>query len=779
MQIAIYGKGGIGKSTVSANLSAALAVLGSRVLQIGCDPKHDSTRLLHHGQPVRTVLEYLLNTPEEEQRLDAVLMQGYLGTGCVEAGGPRPGMGCAGRGILTAFEFLNRFHAREGYEYIVYDVLGDVVCGGFAVPVRRQYADAVFLVTSGEAMAIYAANNILQGIRNLDQDECRIAGIIYNSRGVGDESYRVYAFAEAVGLPVCVRIPRSDRFAQAERAAVTVVEQDPEGTEAGLFLQLAGQITDGLQLYPARPLDETQMERFMRGEAIRRAEAEPISKERLSQSTTVLQIERAELPMGVPNGRICKKTVEAAVREGAAGCANEKKGVLQSAILPKKRALSDPFSRVPLFGCAFNGAVALAIHVKDAAVLAHAPKSCVWFSQNGFTAYARRGFFERGILYPAFIPQQFTATDITMQDAVFGGVEHARQKALALVKNGAKAIIAVTACIPGMSGDDLEPLKEELRMLGCEMYIIHTDGVEAGDYNEGMALCYKTLAKEAVKKEVQPEADCINLVYEQTWSSATDRNYEVIKALLASLGIRVNCRFLCASSIEEIHGFLRAPYSMMARTDALGQEIRHIFEKDYGCRFLEGGFPKGFRETRAWMETLGTLYRKETLAREQICLAEQEYEREIENAKRWFAKKRTLIFVTGPDQNWLPELVDALELEVVYARMVGKMGDDNPGWNRRFSADWETDREAVQRAIGELKPELLILDDRSAVSDIPEGTRVLDVPRELIPGFFTGIHCAGKWQKELYTDMEGRWKHDRSIFEKYYGGLHNRSSIRE
>ena len=175
MQIAIYGKGGIGKSTVSANLSAALASCGRKVLQIGCDPKHDSTRLLHHGRKVQTVLEYLLNTPPDEQMLESVLMEGYLGTGCVEAGGPKPGMGCAGRGILTAFEFLDRFQVRKGYDHVVYDVLGDVVCGGFAVPVRKQYAEAVFLVTSGEAMALYAANNILQGIRNLDPEENRIA----------------------------------------------------------------------------------------------------------------------------------------------------------------------------------------------------------------------------------------------------------------------------------------------------------------------------------------------------------------------------------------------------------------------------------------------------------------------------------------------------------------------------------------------------------------------------------------------------------------------------
>ena len=163
-ELALYGKGGIGKSTICANLSAALAERGERVLQIGCDPKHDSTRLLMHGRALPTVLDYLKDVPKEAAVIDTVLGEGYRGIGCIEAGGPRPGVGCAGRGIISAFEFLERNKVKDKYDDVLYDVLGDVVCGGFAVPIRREYADTIFLVTSGEFMALYAANNIVTAL---------------------------------------------------------------------------------------------------------------------------------------------------------------------------------------------------------------------------------------------------------------------------------------------------------------------------------------------------------------------------------------------------------------------------------------------------------------------------------------------------------------------------------------------------------------------------------------------------------------------------------------
>ncbi len=735
MQIAVYGKGGIGKSTVSANLSAALAAQGKTVLQIGCDPKHDSTRLLHHGQKIRTVLDYLLNTPADAQRVEDVLVKGFGGACCVEAGGPRPGMGCAGRGILTSFDFLERHAVLQRFDTVLYDVLGDVVCGGFAVPVRSRYADAVFLVTSGEAMALYAANNILQGIRNLNPNERRIAGIIYNSRGLGDDRLRLEEFARAVRLPVVLAIPRSEAFARAELTAQTVVEAQPEGEEATLFLSLAQRIADGLPLFEAQPLGEEQMERLLRGLSLETVTVpEPTS---ISRTEIPAVAEKAAQPPAAPP-------------------------------IPQKRALSDPFSRVPLFGCAYRGAVDLAVHIKDAAVLGHAPKSCTWYAVNGITGYSRRGLFDRGVLYPAFIPRNFENTDITVQDAVFGGVEHAREKAIALAKRGARMIIAVTACIPGLSGDDLTPVKQELKALGCDMYIVRTDGVSAGDYNEGMALCYKTLAREAVQPCPEQDPDSINLVYEQTWSARTDGNFVRLRGILDALRIRVNCRFLCATGVEEIRGFLRAPWNILARDDALGLELREIFEKEHGCRFLDGGLPRGFAETERWVRTLSGLYGREPEAEALIARSRAEYGERLRALRPIFRGKRMLLFLSGDGCNWLPELLEDLGVDVVKAMLFGKKRDGNSGWNRRFSADWASDRSELRAAVDALRPELAILSDPSALPDPPPWLTVLPAFRDLSVGFYAGTDVAQRWAGLMENALEGRWKRDKSLFEKYY-----------
>jgi len=242
-KIAVYGKGGIGKSTVTSNMSAALSEAGLLVMQIGCDPKSDSTRNLTGGKNIPTVLDRLRDAGDVE--LKDIVHKSASGVLCVESGGPVPGVGCAGRGIITAFEKLEELRAYEIFkpDVVFYDVLGDVVCGGFAMPIRGGYADEVVIVTSGEMMSLYAASNIARAVKSFGaRGYASLRGLIFNGKNIEGEEELAEMAAYEIGAEIIYRLPRDPIIQAAEALGMTVIEAFPDCEAARRFRELAATV---------------------------------------------------------------------------------------------------------------------------------------------------------------------------------------------------------------------------------------------------------------------------------------------------------------------------------------------------------------------------------------------------------------------------------------------------------------------------------------------------------------------------------------------------------
>lgn len=278
-QCAIYGKGGIGKSTTTQNLVAALAEAGKKVMIVGCDPKADSTRLILHSKAQTTVMHLAAEAGSvEDLELEDVLSVGFGDVKCVESGGPEPGVGCAGRGVITAINFLEEEGAYdEDMDFVFYDVLGDVVCGGFAMPIRENKAQEIYIVVSGEMMAMYAANNIAKGIvKYANSGGVRLAGLICNSRNTAREDELIEELARQLGTTMIHFVPRDNEVQRAEIRRMTVIEYNPKAKQADEYRELARKVDENRNFVIPTPLSMDQLEDVMMSFGILEEEDESI-----------------------------------------------------------------------------------------------------------------------------------------------------------------------------------------------------------------------------------------------------------------------------------------------------------------------------------------------------------------------------------------------------------------------------------------------------------------------------------------------------------------------
>ncbi|WP_268989058.1 nitrogenase component 1 [Methanosarcina barkeri] len=764
--MALYGKGGIGKSTVAANLSAALAVLKKRVLQVGCDPKHDSTRLLLGGADIPTVLDYMRETPQEAQKLEDLVFEGYGGTACVEAGGPKPGIGCAGRGILSSFEVLKRVGLRaSSFDVVLYDVLGDVVCGGFAVPLRKEYADAVFLVTSGEYMALYAANNILRGIRNFEDSVPRVAGIIFNRRGLFEEEERVFAFARATGLPVLASIPRDEVFSQAEKVGKTLAEAFPSSAPAGIFRELALYVKnmekDRSLLHPANPLGDIELEALVLGRRERpcikpfgtgsvsrkRSCAEPVS---LSQENRPF----AEIHMEIPETsfeKICPGIPEAQSAEISSRTPTEVSTSSQ------EKQLSRPL----LCGCAFSGAVTATFQVNDAATVLHGPRSCTYITADALTRSFLlgdgRNISDKEKQVPGLLP-----TDMKEEDIIFGGLEKLENRIEEALLAGWQTVFVVSTCPGGIIGDNIREAasRAKVRFPGARVIPIPVEGVITGDFSAGMLEGSKRVA-DLIDPSVRPEKGLVNIIGERNFSPQEEKNFCIVEKLLQRLGYRVNCRFLKETDTLSLRSFKKAELNLLACTDPDTQAIQEYLSKRFRLEFFELPFPVGFRESSIWVKALAArlLPGKDVSS----LLQEQEkvYKAGIGKYAPHLSGKRVLLVSYTEDISWVLDTIRDLGMEILKVGFsVSTFRKERPDLlsNEGFPVERNYTDEMRAKDVRDLRPDLVL---SSYVPSVPEGGVHYDtIPISPQVGFLSGLELAKRWSTLLRLPVVEGWKYD-------------------
>lgn len=626
VKIAVYGKGGIGKSTISANLSAALAENGNSVLQIGCDPKHDSTRLLLGGKIPETALQYIRTTLPEQRRPEDIVYRGYGNVACVEAGGPEPGVGCAGRGIITTFDVLDDLGITSSlFDVTIYDVLGDVVCGGFAVPIRNEYADAVYIVTSGEYLSLYAANNILRGIRNFTETKGRVAGIVFNARNVPDEEGRVSRFAGAVGLPVVARIPRSPVFGRAEEEGCTLIERYPETDEAALFRGLAvhaAGIMDGTggSLCPARPLSDDELERIV---LLRN---DPLPMNRFDLPRFPAGTERKCLSPTVKNKR-------------------------------------------PLFGCAFGGAVSVTALVTDAATVMHCPRSCALMVAEKLVVTEYLSALRSGRPAGTGAADRLVTTDMTDEDFIFGGEKKLAAALEGVIARGYRTIFVVTACPPGIIGDDIGKVSATVLQDHPAIRIVpvRVDGNLVGDGLQGRMDAYKAAAGLIDPQRPPARKRSVNIIAEKWGSAHAEKDFARLRDLLGLLDIGINCRFLGSTDTAAIVRFNDAALNLPAETDEVMAAIKTQLAPVSDVPFLDLPLPTGFPETAAWLTAVARVFGEEEKAQRIIADEELRYRRKIGELRPALAGKTLLISTYPRSFDWICDLAADLGMEIVKA----------------------------------------------------------------------------------------------------------------
>ncbi|MBE6520799.1 MAG: hypothetical protein E7Z68_06785 [Thermoplasmata archaeon] len=607
-RIAVYGKGGIGKSTISSNISFILSSRGYSVLHVGCDPKHDSTRLLTKGETIETLATGIRSDP---------LVIGSNGVMCAECDGPEPGRGCAGKRLEILLDRLSSVDS----DYRLYDVLGDVVCGGFSIPARRANVDAILIVTSGEFMSLYAANNILRALERINPTKC-VMGLILNSRG-DDSSAETYS--KAVGIPIVCRIERSNLFCRSESEGRCLSDMFPDSNPAASMRRLCDTIEANGPLFAPSHLSEEGMTAIARG-------------------TPADGAHHDEAPRP--------------------GC----RFVMDDPIRGRPRGENNV-----VHSCASHGAADGVMKIRDAALILDGPRTCSYLMEMAFMRRMANGLAERrgssfspGI-YSTSLDGRILATD--PESAVDLAVAKARA-------DGFRFMFLVPTCASAMVGSDIRRIGDATgRRHGAEVIPVDADSpLLHGRFGGSTGLVEALVSR---MRPMETESGTANLIARWFYGYGRDWARDVFDDILSRMGIRVRFRFLDYCEMKDIDGFCKAEYDIQLGSTPFNNWMCERISKSTGRRpALKLDIPMGLEKSLEWTRKIAE-YAPELGWRQKDAEKglSEEYERGMSAyIDRLEGKRVALHCSTGNDMAWQTEALRFLRADlavIAYSKSAG------------------------------------------------------------------------------------------------------------
>ncbi len=755
-QIGIYGKGGIGKSTITANLSAALGSSGKKVFQIGCDPKSDSTRLLLHGLKQKPILEILKEKSISEIKIEDFMDIGFGDVFCTEAGGPKAGVGCAGRGIITMMEVL-KLKGIFGldFDYIFYDILGDVVCGGFSVPLRKGFADGIIIITSGEFQSLYAANNICKGIKNLNS---RLIGVIGNSRNIENEKSLIEDFCKSINSELLAFIPNSKVFREAEVNRKTLLEYDPHHKISKIFNILADKIVqrDFKSKKPV-PMGDEEFENLnYRYLGIEKKNSGNNDNYKSSKSNLILKL----------------KQINSRNREvqGPNTCSSKTSSKKDELFFEKPidRIISKSIkNRETLHGCSIGGAFQITSQINDYMTIMHAPAGCGYMNNNPSASASLiekiYGTVNRPSLYTRLL-----ITNMEEKDVIFGGKQILKDSIKnAIDKYNQKKFFIVTSCSSAIIGDSIEDIISELKLdKDIDITVIDTQGVVGGDYFQGMLDAYKTIAEKYIDKTVEADKgnNYINIINEKTILGDTDFNFRTIEKLLSYFDIKVFCRFVRNTNIEQIKKLKQAQLTIPYDDGFISSNLAKYLEKKFGVRIFDEKLPVGFDETASWLEKISAYFNRQEYLKEVVDKYSIEYYKIIESQKKVLAGKSILVFAFNSNLNWMVKTF--LDLDMDLKKICFLRSAENEETPLKYDVDIEYNFDELKRdrLIKDLRPDIVL-------ANVPPVEMVEGIHYDYMPyypklGFYSGLELSKKWIQILATSFKEGWRDEEKLFTK-------------